>query len=58
MNPYEGANIEQWRGITENLVNKHPLTPHIVDLCLKSWESILNGKINTYLNMMLSIPLS
>jgi hypothetical protein len=51
MNPYENANVEQWLDITRELVRKHPLTPQIVDLCLKSWESILNGKINTYLNM-------
>ncbi|MDR1290454.1 MAG: ScaI family restriction endonuclease, partial [Planctomycetaceae bacterium] len=54
MNPYDDADIEQWRAITEELVGKHPLTPYIVDLCLKSWQSILNGKINTYLNMKIS----
>ncbi len=36
---------------TEGLVSKHPLPARIVDLCLKSWQSILNGEINTYLNM-------
>jgi hypothetical protein len=54
MNPYDGASVEEWRLITEGLVRKHPLTPHIVDLCLKSWQSILHGKINTYLNMQIS----
>ena len=49
--PYDNADVKQWRKITEKLVQKHPLSPVIVDLCLKSWESILNGKINTYLNM-------
>ena len=49
--PYDKADVKQWRKITEKLVKKHPLSPVIVDLCLKSWESILNGKINTYLNM-------
>lgn len=51
MSPYDGVNVEQWRAITEALVENHPLTPQIVDLCLKSWQSILHGRINTYLNM-------
>lgn len=54
MNPYKDANIEQWRSITEEIVKKHPLSSCIVDFCLKSWKSILNGKINTYLNMKIS----
>ena len=51
MNPYYNKDISQWKAITKELVNQHPLKTQIVDLCLKSWESILNGKINTYLNM-------
>ena len=54
MNPYEGKDFDLWSSITEKLVDAHPLTPHIVDLCLKSWQSILNGKINTYLNLLIS----
>ena len=53
MNPYEGKSIESWRAITEQLVNSHPLASQIVELCLKSWQSILNGKINTYLNLLI-----
>lgn len=53
MNPYEGKNVDSWRSITEQLVKSHPLAPQIVDLCLKSWQSILNGKINTYLNLLI-----
>lgn len=53
MNPYENIPEEQWYEITRNLVGQHPLTPMIVDLCLKSWQSILHGKINTYLNMQI-----
>jgi len=49
--PYEKMDVRHWRKITEELVRKHPLTPIIVDLCLKSWQSILNGKINTFLNL-------
>ena len=54
MNPYENAPVEQWREITEELVRRHPLTPIIADLCQKSWQSILHGKINTYLNLRIS----
>lgn len=53
-NPYKNAAVEKWHGITEALVNQHPLKPYIVDFCLKSWQSILHGKINTYLNMYIS----
>jgi len=51
MDPYKEKNAESWYSITEQLVKSHPLAPLIVDLCLKSWQSILNGKINTYLNL-------
>jgi len=51
MNPYEKKDVKSWKRITGELVEKHPLRQHIVDLCLKSWESILNSKINTYLNL-------
>jgi hypothetical protein len=54
MSPYENIPVEQWQEITRGLVDKHPLTSVIVDLCLKSWQSILHGKINTYLNMLIS----
>ena len=49
--PYENAKVEEWLQITKDLVARHPLSDKIVDLCLKSWQSILNGKINTYLNL-------
>jgi hypothetical protein len=54
MNPYENVPVEQWRKTTEELVSRHPLTPIVVDLCQKSWWSILHGKINTYLNLHIS----
>jgi len=53
MNPYRGKRVTSWQNITNELVNAHPLTPDIVDICLKSWDSILNGKINTYLNLLI-----
>jgi len=53
MNPYEGKSVESWYAITKKLVEVNPITPYIVDLCLKSWQSILDGKINTYLNLLI-----
>ena len=53
MSPYDNIPVDQWYRVTETLVQNHPLTPRIVELCLKSWESILNGRINTYLNLQI-----
>jgi hypothetical protein len=53
LNPYAEKPVSEWRIITQGLVNAHPLTPVIADICLKSWQSILHGKINTYLNMQI-----
>ena len=53
MNPYDGKNIDTWFFITKELVNNHPLASVITELCLKSWQSLLNGKINTYLNLQI-----
>lgn len=53
-NPYEGVPVDQWIQVTQQLVYQHPLYADIVDFCLKSWQSILHGKINTYLNMYIS----
>ena len=53
MSPYENIDVKDWPNVTKTLVEKHPLKSTIVDLCLKSWQSILNGKINTYLNLQI-----
>lgn len=53
-NPYENIPVDQWIQVTQHLVEQHPLHNDIVDFCLKSWQSILHGKINTYLNMYIS----
>lgn len=45
ISPYENIEVENWRAVTESLVRQHPLSPYIVDFCLKSWQSILHGKI-------------
>jgi hypothetical protein len=54
VSPYQNIDVQNWHQVTEKLVKEHPLLPMIVDLCLKSWQSILHGKINTYLNMKIS----
>lgn len=54
ISPYENIEVKNWQAVTASLVNQHPLTPYIVDFCLKSWQSILHGKINTYLNMYIN----
>lgn len=54
LSPYENVPIEKWEETTRDLVEQHPLKPYIVDICLKSWQSLLHGKINTYLNMYIS----
>jgi len=51
MSPYENFDVSEWAEITKNLIERHPLKSTIVDLCLRSWQSILNGKINSYLNL-------
>ena len=51
--PYENIPPEEWEEVTRDLIRRHPLTPQIVDFCLKSWQSLLHGRINTYLNINL-----
>ncbi len=49
--PYLNQSSENWINITTQLMEKHPLRSNIVEFVLKTWESILNGKINTFLNL-------
>lgn len=51
MNPYGNIPQENWEDVTKKLVEFHPLSNTIVDICLKSWSSILGGTINSFLNM-------
>lgn len=51
IDPYESEPVDNWEKITLSLINKHPLKDTLTDICLKSWQSILNGKINSYLNL-------
>ena len=50
-NPYANKDISEWENITRSLIEMHPLNSVVVEMCLRSWESILNSKINTYLNL-------
>lgn len=51
VDPYAEVPQSGWKAITEELVAKHPLVSTLPELCLQTWESILNTKINTYLNL-------
>ena len=51
--PYYNKPENEWASITDELVSKNPVSEHIVDLCLKTWQSILNGKINSFLNLQI-----
>ena len=46
MSPYDGKPVSQWRKITEELIEMHPLEPdEIIDVVLEAWDSILQTKI-------------
>ena len=49
--PYSNKCESQWYEITNELVKEHPLTNQLVDMCFRTWNSILNGKINSFLNL-------
>ena len=49
--PYFNKPKQEWLEITSKLVDNHPITNKLCDMCFKTWESILNGKINSYLNL-------
>ena len=51
--PYKGLSVNKWINKTKGLIDNHPLTDCIVEMCLRTWESILNGKINTHLNLLI-----
>ena len=51
MSPYFNKSESEWAEITDNLVNENPITKDLVDMCLKTWQSILNSKINSFLNL-------
>ena len=53
VSPYFNKKVSNWYGITEYLISQHPLKDSIVDICLKSWKSIINTTINSYINLQL-----
>lgn len=46
--PYANKPIDEWLGITQNLVNEHPLKDKIVEVVLKSWEDIFKSKMGSF----------
>ena len=51
---YEHKTANEWVAITNKLVKENPITDCIVDLSLRTWKSILNGNVNSYLNLKIS----
>jgi len=47
--PYHGKDIAEWKKITEQLINNHPLkSDEIVKTVLKSWDDIFNSSIGSF----------
>jgi len=47
--PYFEKDPSEWKQITEELIEKHPLkSKEIVDVVLKSWDDIFNSKIGAF----------
>ena len=42
--PYLNKPEQEWSKITNKLVGIHPISNRLSDMCLKTWQSILNGK--------------
>ena len=46
--PYRGTRPSRWPRVTQQLVERHPLSPQeIVDVVLLCWDSILASSIGT-----------
>lgn len=43
--PYAGATKADWPLITEQLINSHPLTPHIVEIITDAWQGLFSTSI-------------
>lgn len=43
--PYAGAPQADWPAITEQLIQSHPLTPHIVDIVMDAWQGLFSTSI-------------
>jgi hypothetical protein len=48
INPYISTPEDQWQGMTSQLVNNHPLTPHLVNLVMDSWRGIFSTSIGVH----------
>jgi hypothetical protein len=46
--PYKGIATSRWPGVTQSLINRHPLAPEeIVEVVLSSWDSIFKSSMGT-----------
>jgi hypothetical protein len=46
--PYYGIDTDEWKEVTQKLIDSHPLTEHeIVDVVLTSWNSIFASRFGT-----------
>lgn len=43
--PYSGAPQSDWPQITQQLVDSHPLTPHLVDIIMDAWQGLFSTSI-------------
>jgi hypothetical protein len=49
VSPYEGKSENQWKAITEQLIQEHPLdTQEIVNAVLNSWNNIFSSSIGKH----------
>lgn len=47
--PYKDKSVNEWKDITQSLIDEHPLNiEHLVKITLSSWQDILNSKIGDY----------
>lgn len=52
MNPYENTEINEWKSITEKLIEEHPLTKEeLIEAVLTSWDEIFNTLIGNVLKI-------
>lgn len=47
-NPYFGKDKQEWKKVTQSLVDNHPLKNELVGIVLQSWNSIFESKIGEF----------
>lgn len=48
ISPYKNKPQNKWKSITTKLVNRHPLKTCLVEIVLKSWDSIFDSKLGDF----------